>query len=351
MNGSITKSVYFIFLIMAVSACVPLQRFQESESRLDKAQAENVKLTASNNNLEIKNTELSAEIDLLKKRIKELESDLEKLNLSYRDLKIGYDKLKNQNDDLIRSTGAIKKGSELENSQLMIELDAAKLDLQQREDMLRLLERELNQKEERLDVLQVELNGAQQKLSDREARVQQLEKLIARKDSAAIALRDKVARALLNYQDKGLTVEENEGGRVKVSVEAQLLFASGSTEIGAEGKKALTDLAKLLEEQADLSIIVEGHTDTDAIRGSARFKDNWDLSVLRATEVVRIMLENSNMVPSSIAASGRGQFVPVDPENKAKNRRIEIYLAPNLNELLDLIEQTGKEITEEDKGN
>jgi chemotaxis protein MotB len=332
---------------LGISACVPLQRLKESETQLEESLNQNTKLSAANQRLETQNTELQAEIGLLKKRIKELETEREKLNLSYRDLKLGYDRLKQQNDDLARTSGLVKKGSELENSQLMVELDAAKLDLQQREDMLRLLERELNQKEERLDAVQVELNQAQQKLNEREARVQQLEKLIAKKDSAAIALRNKVAAALLNYTDKGLTVQENEGGRVQVSVEAKLLFASGSTQIDQEGKSALVDLAKLLEEQEDLSIIVEGHTDSDKIRGTGRFKDNWDLSVLRATEVVRIMLENSNMKPESITASGRGEFLPVDAEDKSKNRRIEIYLAPNLNELLEMIDKTGKEISEE----
>ncbi|MGY6560746.1 MAG: OmpA family protein [Luteibaculaceae bacterium] len=339
------SGVLGLLALWALSACVPLQRFQESEMQLEEARGTNAKLASANNRLEIKNTELNAEIDLLNKRIKELENERESINLGYRELKLGYDRLKQQNDDLVRNSGQLKRGSALENSQLMVELDAAKLDLQQREDMLRLLERELNQKEERLDKIQVELNASKAQLQDREARVQQLEKLINQKDSAAIALRNKVAAALLNYADKGLTVKESEGGRVQVSVDAALLFASGSTTIDQEGRAALVDLAKILEDQDDLQIIVEGHTDTDQIRGSARFKDNWDLSVLRATEVVRLMVNNSAMKPQSITAAGRGEFLPVDASVKAKNRRIEIYIAPNLNEILQLIEKTGKEIS------
>ncbi len=123
-----------------------------------------------------------------------------------------------------------------------------------------------------------------------------------------------------------------------VSLEAKLLFPSGSTVIDAEGKRALIDLANAIEGQSDMEIIVEGHTDTDALRSTSIPRDNWELSVLRATAVVKIMTENSKVSPLILSASGRSEYHPVDPEDKARNRRIEIIISPNLNELFEIID-------------
>ena len=123
-----------------------------------------------------------------------------------------------------------------------------------------------------------------------------------------------------------------------VSLEAKLLFPSGSTVIDAEGKRALIDLANAIEGQSDMEIIVEGHTDTDALRSTAIPRDNWELSVLRATAVVKIMTENSKVSPLILSASGRSEYHPIDPEDKARNRRIEIIISPNFNELFEIID-------------
>jgi chemotaxis protein MotB len=120
-------------------------------------------------------------------------------------------------------------------------------------------------------------------------------------------------------------------------MEAKLLFASGKTNVNSEGKKAIIDLAKILETQEGIDILVEGHTDSDPMKSSSHPRDNWELSVLRATSVVKIMLANSEMNPTMVSASGRSEFHPVDPEDKAKNRRIEIIITPDLSELFELI--------------
>ena len=116
--------------------------------------------------------------------------------------------------------------------------------------------------------------------------------MIAEKDAASKALRDKIANALLNFKDKGLTVTQK-NGRIYVSMEAKLLFPSGSTTINTEGKSALVQLRKVLESQEDLTILVEGHTDTDKMKGTGCIKDNWELSVMRATAVVKLMMNSS----------------------------------------------------------
>jgi len=126
-------------------------------------------------------------------------------------------------------------------------------------------------------------------------------------------------------------------GKIYVSMEAKLLFASGSTTVEPQGKNALIELAKVLESEKELEIIVEGHTDTDKLNSASSPKNNWELSVLRSTSVIDIMLSNSKMVPAQIMAAGRSEFHPVDPANKAKNRRIEVIISPNLSELYDMI--------------
>jgi len=149
-------------------------------------------------------------------------------------------------------------------------------------------------------------------------------------------LKKKVTDALIGFENQGLKVEQK-NGKIYVSMEAKLLFKSGSIVVEAEGKSALLQIGKALESESDLEIVVEGHTDTDKLSSAAIPRNNWELSVLRATSVVEILLANSKMNPTRIVAAGRSEFQPVDPADKAKNRRIEIIISPDLDELFDII--------------
>lgn len=315
--------------IALMTACVPARKYEELEAKQKQCAEELEALKSKVTGLETQNTELQALIPDLQENIARLKGDTTLLGKSLRLKEQQYDKINDLNNELIAKLEKLQKGSAEENQKLMTDLNATKLMLQQKEDELKLLEDELNKKKATLDQLSLEL-------AEREKRVNELEDLIAKKDEAVNALKEKVANALLGFKDKGLTVEER-NGKVYVSMEAKLLFPSGSTKIDQEGKKALVELAKVLQDQADLEVLVEGHTDTDALKSSAHPKNNWELSVLRATAVVEIMLENSSMDKTKITAAGRGEFVPVDPNDKAKNRRIEIILIPNLDELFEII--------------
>jgi chemotaxis protein MotB len=122
-------------------------------------------------------------------------------------------------------------------------------------------------------------------------------------------------------------------------MEAKLLFASGSTAVDENGKKALLEIAGALKDENDVEIIVEGHTDTDKLNSSIIPRDNWELSVLRATEVVKIMSANSGVQPQILSAAGRSEYHPVDPDDKSKNRRIEIIIQPSMKEIYQWIEK------------
>ncbi len=166
-------------------------------------------------------------------------------------------------------------------------------------------------------------------------------KLQAREESMK-SLRNKLQKALLGFEDKGMTVSVM-NGKVYVSLSNQLLFSSGSTDIDDQGKEALIELAKVLNENPDINILVEGHTDNQSVRPGAKFKDNWDLSVLRSTEVVRFLVNEGKVEPTRIIASGRGEFFPIkkgdDPESRAFNRRTEIILTPKLEEIFEIIKE------------
>jgi chemotaxis protein MotB len=163
---------------------------------------------------------------------------------------------------------------------------------------------------------------------------------IRKQDSITNALRKAVSDALMGFEGKGLTVHMKDG-KVYVSLEEKLLFASGKWDVSKDGISALKDLAKVLENNPDINVLIEGHTDNVPLNSQNQVADNWDLSVMRATSIVKILLNNGKINPTRLVASGRGEFLPVEPNtsaaNKAKNRRTEIILSPKLDELLQII--------------
>lgn len=177
-------------------------------------------------------------------------------------------------------------------------------------------------------------------LQRREARLKEVEDILRKRDAATNALRDKLQKALLGFKESGLTVEIK-NGKVYVSLTDKLLFSTGSIVIDDKGKLALTELAKVLKTQPEINIAVEGHTDNQRVANLGQIKDNWDLSVLRATSVVRYLTEIEKIDNNRLTATGKGQYQPLasgnTPEDRSRNRRIEIVLSPKLDELYDLI--------------
>jgi chemotaxis protein MotB len=179
-------------------------------------------------------------------------------------------------------------------------------------------------------------------LKKREARLKEVEDALHKRDEATNALRDKLQQALLGFQQSGLTVDIR-NGKVYVSLADKLLFPSGSIVIDANGKKALEQLAIVLNKEPDINIAVEGHTDDKKVINLGQIKDNWDLSVLRSTSVCRYLTEVEKVDPHRLTATGKSEYQPIDPTNtteaRTKNRRIEIVLSPKLDELYNLIKQ------------
>ena len=336
---------FLVFGLLAVLGvgCVPPKQMQDVKDKYEAAEEERKYLSAENQKLATANTEHEAELARLEKELEAAVQDTVACAEKLKRTMFQFEKLRQFNEDLLNKQNELQSSSEMENRKLMAELLVIQEKLQNKEDSLKLLQIDLDKQQRNLDVLNDQL-----KL--REQRVNELEQIIAQKDAAVTQLKEAVKKALVGFENKGIQVEQR-NGRVYVSMEAKLLFASGSTEVGSEGSKAVVQLAKALEDQKDLTILVEGHTDSDPMK-SQRIKDNWDLSVMRATSVVRIMVDNSTLDPLILTAAGRGEFFPISdndsPEGKAKNRRIEVILTPNLDKLFEILEEGAAQINQEE---
>ena len=309
-------------MCLVFTGCVSTQQYEALQSQLDEAEEENASLRLSRQDAEIASRELEGKLAKLKDQNTSLNEDIERIGAQAKLLREEVARLTELNDALTdQSSGRLSNIAE-ENRQLLEDVMRIREELQEREDRLNRLERDLNEKSALLEA--------------RSQRVEELESLLEARERAAEALRARLAEALLGFQGKGLNVEQR-NGKVYVSMEAQLLFPSGSAQVDPVGREALAGLAEVIAEQTDLEIVVEGHTDTDQVRSTSIPRDNWELSVLRATAVVGILLENPGVDPAMLSASGRSEYHPVDASDKAKNRRIEVILAPNLDSLYELI--------------
>lgn len=183
------------------------------------------------------------------------------------------------------------------------------------------------------------LSAKMKELDEREKTINQLQGVITDQNAMVKELLDNVKNALMGFSSDELTVKE-EGGKIYVAMSEKLLFESGKAEVNEQGREALGKLAAVLNQQTDIDVYCEGHTDSIPIK-TAVFKDNWDLSVVRATSVVRILTETYGVQPLQILPCGRGEFKPVDtnttPEGRARNRRTEIIIAPKLDKLYEML--------------
>lgn len=187
-----------------------------------------------------------------------------------------------------------------------------------------------------------ELNNKEKLLTDRERALKEMRQKIARQDSLTSRLNDIIRNALLGFNSDELSVEIK-NGKVYVSMSDKLLFKSGSASVESKGKDALKLLAGVLDKNPDIDILVEGHTDNVPMKGSGDIKDNWDLSVVRATSIVKFLTQDYKIAPTRVTAAGRGEYFPKasneTAEGKAKNRRTEIILSPKLDEIMKLLKQ------------
>jgi chemotaxis protein MotB len=265
----------------------------------------------------------NADLEDLNKKLDQLKQDTASLGSDYRSTSQKLESLTKEFDQL---NGVYKN--------LLTNSGKLNRDLTQQKEQLLAIQDNLDRTRRLNDSLSVSL-------SEREKKVKELETVLSNKDRAVQELKNKIANSLLDFKASDLTVNVK-NGKVYVSLAEQLLFGSGSIEVDKKGVTALQKLAKAIKDQKDLQIMVEGHTDNVPIsKKSPYMQDNWDLSVMRATSITKI-LTDAGLSPNQVTASGKGEFSPLaandTPQNKAKNRRTEIIITPNLDEIFKILE-------------
>lgn len=324
-----------------VFSCVPAKEFQALQDKNQKCEEERERFSVENQSVNVKNRELQSKVDVLQSEVDHLVADSTRLAQENLAFKQDNENLKKRYADLEAAQKGLLSSNSVETKKLLSQLQENQVELQRREDALRELERKLNQRKSDLDKMQANLKKLQADLESRNARLLELEKVLHRKDSVVAALKRKVSDALLGFEGKGLTVRV-QNGKVYVSLEEKLLFKSGSWEVDPKGAEAIKKLSDVLVANPDINVNIEGHTDDVPYKGKGQITDNWDLSVMRATAIVKILLQNKKLNPKRVVASGRSEYLPVDPaktaEARQKNRRTEIILTPKLDELLEILD-------------
>lgn len=323
-----TQLLAFAGLLIGISSCAPVYKCGEEkpagsitgsnrlvavvEERDDLCETVKVK-DEENKFLVQRNQELGFENDSLVSANKELNNDLSELQGDYDELSENHEQLKQDHIDL----------GERFSNMMTDKLNQGHLF----DERIREKERRLAQKEKALE--------------ERERRIEELEKMIARQDSIAKRLNRLLREALLGFDADELSIKIKDG-KVYVSMSDKLMFASGKAEVQDKGKEALDVLAKVLKKNPEFEILIEGHTDNVPI-STSKFKDNWDLSVARATSMVRLLEDDHGLDPDRLTASGRGKHDPKasndTAEGRAKNRRTEIILSPNLDEIMEYLNE------------
>lgn len=312
------KKLVFVlaFFSIVLSSCIV------SKKKYDDLLAQKVRLDADLADRDTLLSKANADIKGLDERVKKLSQDTTNLGQDARaaaaklsELDKEYSQLNSYYKNLLNSSGKLNRDMAQQQEQLLA--------IQNNLDRTRKLNDSLNMS-----------------LTEREKKVKELESIMAAKDKAVNDLKNSISNALLNFKENDLTVNVK-NGKVYVSLAEQLLFASGSTEVDSKGVTALQQLAKAIKDQKDIHIMVEGHTDNVPVsKKSTYMQDNWDLSVMRATAITKI-LTKAGLAPGQVTAAGKGEYVPLAPntsaQNKQKNRRTEIIITPNLDELFKIL--------------
>lgn len=318
-----TKKLIFSLVSSAflLSSCVSSKVYNDLEGKYLGLQEENQELTEDLRALRERNSNNERELEQLRSELETVTAERDRLENEYNATKTKYDNLVKSYDALEENSSSALAENSRRNRELLAELEEKETALMREQERLEKLEKDL---------------------AARSRRVDELEGVIAAQDAKMNALKESLSKALTNFEGKGLTVEQRDG-KVYVSMENKLLFGSGSWAVGAEGRRAVEQLGEVLAENPDIAVLIEGHTDNVPYGGTGQLRDNWDLSMKRATAIVQILEENSNINPQNLTAAGRGEFAPIasneTAEGRAKNRRIEVILTPKLDEISRLLEE------------
>lgn len=305
-----TNIFLLLLLILLLSACVTQKEYNDLRDENSKLRAE---LTRSNEE-GVDRKELEARANQLQSTYENALKDCDKLKIENTALKSNIDKLRTQYNELEKQFAGNVAGSDKQLQDLLKEL-------QDRESAVAKSEAALKEKSQKLEELENMLSAQNQRIKD---------------------MKESIHNALVDFSSDDLQVEEREG-RIHLLLSEKLMFKTGKWNVDPKGQQALKSVADVLAKTEDFDILVEGHTDNVPLTGLGEVKDNWDLSVMRATAVAKILLLNSNLDASRVVPCGRADIDPIasnsTTEGKAKNRRTEVILSPNLNKVMSIISE------------
>ncbi len=313
-------SVGLLALVLTTS-CVSSKVYKDLENKYANLKKENRELADQNTALSKEKNQLDLQGKDLQSQLEKTKAERDKLAADYAAAQSSLNTLKSSYDALEKNSSAALDSNMKKNRELLAQLEA---------------------KEKALAAEQERLNKLKSDLQDRSQRVDELEGMIANQEASLKRLKETLSKALNSFEGKGLTVE-HKNGKVYVSMENKLLFGSGSWTVGTEGRRAVSEVAKVLADNPDIAVLIEGHTDNVPYNGNGQISDNWDLSTKRATAIVSIIKENKGVDPKNLTAAGRGEYAPIasneTAEGKSKNRRIEIILTPKLDEISKMLNE------------
>ena len=314
------KLVIILVSGLFLSSCVSKRVYVELEDKYNNLRANHNGLMEDHDALLAEKNNLKNELENLKKENTTLLGEKTILEREQEALQSKYNLLKENYETLSTQSSAKLKDQVAKNEALLLELEEKERKMFEESERLKALEYKLKERSDQIEALQAAIDAKERQMQE---------------------LKTAVSKALLDFEGNGLTVEQR-GGKVYVSMENKLLFKSGSWAVNAEGTKAVQQLAIVLAKNPDIDVLIEGHTDNVPYSGDGTLVDNWDLSVKRATAIVRI-LKSKGVSPTQLTAAGRSEFLPVaentSAAGKAKNRRIEIILTPNLDEISKLLNE------------
>ena len=313
---------HFILLsvfALTTTSCVSSKLYKELEGKYNTLKSDYDELSGNNDQ------------EILQK--KELEEQL-------RTLQEDFDDVQTERNQLAQEVEALqKKYNNLDDAYSALEQNSSK-SIEENAQKNRELLAQLEVKEQALAAENDRLMRLEADMQERSQRIAELEALIAAKDQAMTDLKNAISSALTAFEGKGLTVEQR-NGKVYVSMENKLLFKSGSWSVGSDGRKAIVQLGKVLGENPEIAVLIEGHTDNVPFSSGGQISGNWDLSTKRATSIIAILSENDAINLENLTAAGRSEYAPIatneTSEGKAKNRRIEVVLTPKLDEISKLL--------------
>lgn len=318
------KNIALGLIVVSLStSCVSKKIYNELENKFTDLKKENRTLLDANEDLTKSKNQLELDLNATKSERDELKSERDKLAADFAATDKNLKALQASYNALEKNSDAALKSNMDKNRELLAQLETK--------------EKALAAEQDRLNKLKSELESSSKRLAE-------LESYIAAKEANMKKLKETLSKSLKAFEGKGLTIEQR-NGKVYVSMENKLLFQTGSWAVNEEGKKAIVLVGKVLSDNPDISVLIEGHTDNDKILGAigGGVENNWDLSTKRATAIVNILSENKGINKQNLTAAGRGEFAPLmsndTPEGKAKNRRIEIVLTPKLDEISKMLNE------------